>query len=121
MDRDITGLGMDGQGGPFQNLLSASADGNESAFSRTLCLKIIGFQFPSENAGQIVLQCDPLMGQIKQPGRKSRVSAGNTDAHFGRGGKGISLYMVNMQGIAAEPVAPSGVFIGRIAFMVDAL
>ena len=93
-------------------------DRDQTAFSGAFCPETVsGNQF-FKFSGEKILKSDPGDRRPEAEIRKSGFFSGNRNTYVGRGGKRISLYMINGQKIVRKAIDSFQTFIGWIAFPV---
>ena len=108
----------DGDGGALQHLLAAAADRDQAALAGAFGLEGIFFDLLKKQPVQVILQGDAAVLFLIISGRKGGLRAVHLDAEPGRGGKGISLDMVDAKDEASEGIESLQVLVGRVAFMI---
>ena len=105
-------------GAALQNRLPAAADGQQTAFSRTLGLKIILLKLLSHLTHQEILQRNAGAVSAVVSLRKSGQRMGNFHMETGGRREGVSLHMIDHQCITVKFPLSRQRFIRRIALVV---
>lgn len=112
-------FGCDFAGSPLQNLLSAVADRDKSAFSGSFCTEGVMVYLLFELAGKIVAECDLIYLFFVVGGGKACVFVKDLYTYVRRRGEGISLYMINGEDITVELVGAFQGFVGGVALSMN--
>jgi hypothetical protein len=74
-----------------------------------------GFEPPCDK----VLKSDPFDPTVEKGGRKSSLLKRSVKSKSGRGSKGVSLNMIDMEGKKTKVKTPFNIFVGLISFSID--